>query len=91
VALLFCVNVLTLQLYLGTARVQLEGKGDAQGAYLLVLSFIVPGIFAVTPINGVLLDQLGYGIVLVIINTLSLCTSIGQMVPSLKAQVHDYP
>lgn len=85
--LLFCVNVFTLQLYLGTARVQLEEKGDTRQVYLRTLSFIVPGIFAITPINGVLLDRLGYGIVLVIINTLSLCTSMGQMGPSVHAQV----
>lgn len=88
---LFSLNVLALQLYLGTARVQLEGKGDSDRTYTRTLSFIVPGIVVLTPVNGALLDRLGYGIVLVIINTLNLCSIFCQMVPSLQAQVRSGP
>ena len=79
--------MLALQLYLGTARVQLEGKGDTERTYMRVLSFIVPGIVVLTPVNGLLLDRLGYGIVLLVINSLNLASIVGQMLSSLQAQV----
>jgi hypothetical protein len=40
----FCLNVLVLQFYLGTARVQLEELGDDDHTYVRVLNFIVPGV-----------------------------------------------
>jgi hypothetical protein len=42
--IIFCLNVLVLQFYLGTARVQLEEIGDHGHAYMRALSFIVPGL-----------------------------------------------
>lgn len=41
----FSFNVLALQFYLGTARLQLEDKGDSDRLYVRILSFIVPGVF----------------------------------------------
>lgn len=41
--LIFVGNVYALQLYLGTARIQLEEMGDGDKVYLQMLSFIVPG------------------------------------------------
>jgi hypothetical protein len=39
----FMVNVLVLQFYLGTARLQLEQKGDSDHVYIDVLSYILAG------------------------------------------------
>lgn len=42
--LIFTGNVYALQLYLGTARIQLEEMGDNNQVYLQMLSFMVPGV-----------------------------------------------
>jgi hypothetical protein len=39
----FSLNVLALQLYLGTARVQLEEMSSNYKLYVEILSFVVPG------------------------------------------------
>jgi hypothetical protein len=45
------------------------------------------GIFVLAPFNGYILDRLGYGIVLIVINTLSLVAVILQVLPVLQLQV----
>lgn len=45
------------------------------------------GIFFLVPLNGFLLDRFGYGIVLLIINTLSLFSTSLQMLDNLEVQV----
>lgn len=42
--LFFSLNVLVLQFYLGTARVQLEEMSTDYKRYVQILSFIVPGM-----------------------------------------------
>lgn len=115
--LIFTGNVYALQLYLGTARIQLEEMGDNNKVYLQMLSFIVPGVqpcmamlestmqasesailfevsamvyagvFVLAPFNGYLLDRLGFGIVLLVINFASLATAVLQSIPVLELQV----
>jgi hypothetical protein len=45
------------------------------------------GVCVLVPMNGILLDRYGYGIVLIIINTLDLSTIAFQMITSLRIQV----
>eukprot|EP00892_Ulva_mutabilis_P003134 jgi/Ulvmu1/12821/UM098_0002.1 len=88
--LVFSGNVYALQLYLGTARIQLEEMGDGDEKYLQMLSFIVPGVFVFAPFSGFLLDRLGFGFVLLLINTLSLATAILQSIMVLPLQVLNF-
>lgn len=41
--LFFALNVLVLQFYLGTARIQLEELSSNYKLYVQILSFVVPG------------------------------------------------
>lgn len=41
-AVFFCFNVLSLQFYLGTARIQLEEKGDDDRLFTKILGWVVP-------------------------------------------------
>ena len=117
---IFIGNVYALQLYLGTARIQLEEMGDDDKKYLQMLSFIIPGagplssrctlqlvglpgngqmpmsdaelcfcagVFVFAPFNGFFLDRLGFGIVLLLINVLSMVTAVLQSISVLQLQV----
>ena len=45
------------------------------------------GIFVLAPFNGHILDKLGYGFVLIVINSLSLSSVVLQSIPVVQLQV----
>lgn len=85
--LFYTLNVFWIQFYLGTLRLQLEHKGDANHTYT-DLANILPclGILGL-PIVSWLLDKKGYGITLATINALSVIVSAMQAIPNLPIQV----
>lgn len=85
--LLLCMQVFCIQFYLGTTRLQLEHKGDAQHHYTNFANIIVSFGFVVIPVIGWLLDHKGYGITLGTINCIGVIVSVLQAIPSLRLQV----
>ena len=49
--------------------------------------FVIAGIFVLAPLNGYILDKLGYGFVLIFINSLSLSAVVLQSIPVVQLQV----
>lgn len=49
--------------------------------------FLRAGIFVLAPCNGYILDKLGYGFVLIVINTLCLLAVVLQSIPVVQLQV----
>ncbi|KAL3151740.1 hypothetical protein ABBQ38_012718 [Trebouxia sp. C0009 RCD-2024] len=85
--LFYTLNVFCIQFYLGTTRLQLEHKGDAQHHYTNFANIIVSFGFVVIPVIGWLLDHKGYGITLGTINCIGVIVSVLQAIPSLRLQV----
>ena len=85
----YTLNVLFLQFYLGTTRLQLESKGDAGTGWTYTkIASIVPAFgFVGIPCIGWLLDHRGYGATLATINALAVAASLAQAIPSLPFQV----
>ena len=85
----YTLNVLFLQFYLGTTRLQLESKGDADTGWTYTkIASIVPAFgFVGIPCIGWLLDHRGYGATLATINLLAVAASLAQAIPSLPFQV----
>lgn len=48
---------------------------------------VAAGIFVLAPFNGYILDKLGYGFVLIVINSLSLSAVVLQSIPVVQLQV----
>ncbi|KAK9812965.1 hypothetical protein WJX72_006572 [[Myrmecia] bisecta] len=84
--LIFTINVFCLQYYLGSARLQLEQKHDDRLTYTNLVSIIVACGAAFIPLTGYLLDRLGFGITLAIINAAGVLTSLLEAVPNLPLQ-----
>lgn len=55
--LFFTLNVLVLQFYLGTDRIQLEGLTSDHKQYIQILSFVVPGAASHMPTMHLQLRQ----------------------------------
>ena len=84
----YTLNVLCLQFYLGTTRLQLAHKGDAGTGWAFTkMASVVPAFgFLGIPAIGWLLDHKGYGATLATINLLNLAASLAQAIPSLRFQ-----
>ncbi|KAK9815694.1 hypothetical protein WJX72_008206 [[Myrmecia] bisecta] len=83
----FCLNVFILQFYLGTARIQLEDKGDTRHAYISIINIISALGMLAFPLAGWLLDSGGYALSLIIINGLNVASAVLQAVPNLAVQI----
>jgi len=84
----YTLNVLAIQFYLGTARLQLGSKGDAGTGYAFTkFATILPAFgFVAIPAAAWLLDTKGYGATLGAINLLGVLASLCQALPGLKVQ-----
>lgn len=76
-----------VQFYLGTTRLQLEHKGDANHVFTNLANIVPAFGFVGIPVIGWLLDNKGYGITLGTINCMGVLASIFQAVPNLGFQV----
>ena len=77
VVALFSINALQCQFTVGTIGLQLEAKGDADGAVTRLFSLVLALTFLATPFIGTAIDRLGFVPVFAAVNSLLL------MVPSL--------
>lgn len=75
------------QFYLGTARLQLEQKGDDRHRFTAMANIVPAFGFLGIPVIGWLLDKKGYGITLGTINFLGVLASLFEAMPSLGFQV----
>jgi hypothetical protein len=84
----YTLNVLAIQFYLGTARLQLGSKGDADTGYAFTkFATILPAFgFIAIPAAAWLLDTKGYGATLGAINALGVAASLCQALPGLRVQ-----
>eukprot|EP01025_Chloroclados_australasicus_P026378 TRINITY_DN2619_c1_g2_i1.p1 TRINITY_DN2619_c1_g2~~TRINITY_DN2619_c1_g2_i1.p1 ORF type:complete len:420 (-),score=47.01 TRINITY_DN2619_c1_g2_i1:96-1355(-) len=83
----FSISVLMLQFYLGTARLQLEAKGDVNHVYTDLTGPIVALGFLTVPLVAWLLDSVGFGTTLLVILCGGVLDSLLQAVPNLQIQI----
>lgn len=79
--------VVWVQFYLGTARLQLEHKGDSNHTFTAMANIVPAFGFLGIPVIGWLLDKKGYGYTMGTINFLGVLACLFEAMPSLGFQV----
>jgi hypothetical protein len=85
--LYFTINALQCQFTVGTIGLQMENKGDADGAATRGFSLALALSFLATPLIGTAFDRLGFTLVFALVNTLLLGVPATLLFTSLRAQV----
>eukprot|EP00929_Paragymnodinium_shiwhaense_P003221 TRINITY_DN103655_c0_g1_i1.p1 TRINITY_DN103655_c0_g1~~TRINITY_DN103655_c0_g1_i1.p1 ORF type:complete len:518 (-),score=83.13 TRINITY_DN103655_c0_g1_i1:369-1871(-) len=82
----FAFTVLQCQFTLGTIGKQFEEKGD-DGSFARAFNLTFSLSWAMTPMVGMMIDRLGFGTFLLIMNTVELCSCIGLLFPWKELQI----
>eukprot|EP00966_Prymnesium_polylepis_P151147 3491943-Prymnesium_polylepis.1 len=82
----FTVNALQCQFTVQSIGVQLEAKGDSDGAVTRLFSLALALSFLATPFIGTMFDRIGFTRVFAVVNTLLIGVPVTLLFDSLRAQ-----
>lgn len=79
----FAIGALQCQFTVATVGLQFERKGDMDAAATRYFGTCMALVFLWTPALGILIDRVGFGFVLMLVNSLLLLSTLSLLVPSL--------